>query len=230
MIYRDEPLTLGTNDQIVRRPGYVDYRDYIYVPCELKMLRKGFHKNTFDSAGMITAHTDELKKGKSLTNMLDYIKFEGEGFGRIEVKGTMTGSTLTVTEIDLQFNARGHKSPINVGLYDIKPKDGQYKYENRSNQIVARVNTLAFRKAKKTPRMGIKVASVSKSEGSESFWNRVKGVIANLFIDSPKVEELSNTTMLEFGYALLQKNTTFTFPKAKNIKESKIVEIDHIQK
>jgi len=72
------------------------------------------------------------QKGETLTNMLDYIKFEGEGFGLIEVKGTMTGSTPTVTEVVLHFNARGHKSPVTVGLYDIKPKDGQYNYENRS--------------------------------------------------------------------------------------------------
>jgi hypothetical protein len=78
--------------------------------------------------------------------------------------------------------------------------------------------------------MGIKLASVSKSEDSENFWNRVKRVIANLFIDDPKVDKLGNTTMLEFGDALLQKNSMFTFPKAKNIKESKVVVIDHIQK
>ena len=68
--------------------------------------------------------------------MLDYIKFDGEGFGRLEIKGAMTGSTPTVTEVAMQFNARGHKSPVTIGLYDIKPKDGQYKYENRSNRDI----------------------------------------------------------------------------------------------
>ncbi len=135
----------------------------------------------------------ELKKGETLTNMLDYIKFEGEGFGRIEVKGTIAGSTQTVTEVDLQFNARDHKSCVTVGLYDIKPKDGQYKYENRSNQIVARVNTLSFKKTKKTPHMGIKVASISDTEESEGFFSCVKGVIANLFLNPPEVTKLGNT-------------------------------------
>jgi hypothetical protein len=41
-----------------------------------------------------------------------------------------------------------------------------------------------------------------------------------------RAAELGNTTMLEFGDALLQKKPKFTFPMAKNIKESKIVEID----
>ena len=41
---------------------------------------------------------------------------------------------------------------------------------------------------------------------------------------------LGNTTMLKFGNALLQKKAAFTFPKAENIKESKVVEIDIKQK
>ena len=159
-----------------------------YLACDFEILGSGFHMNTFDPAGMIAAHTDELKKGESLTNMLDYIKFDGEGFGRIEVKGTMTGSTPTVTEVAMQFNARGHKSPVTIGLYDIKPKDGQYKYENRSNQIVARVNSLVFKKTEKTPHMGIIVASISDAEESEGLFSGIKGAIANLFIKPPKVD------------------------------------------
>ena len=200
-----------------------------YLACEFEVLGSGFHMNTFEPAGMIAAHIDELKKGESLTDMLDYIKFDGEGFGCIEVKGTMTGSALTVTEVAMQFNARGHKSPVTVGLYDIKPKDGQYKYENRSNLIVARVNSLVFKKTEKSPRMGIIVASISDAEESEGFISSIKGCIANLFITPPKVTKFGNTTMLEFGDALLQKKTAFTFPKAKNIKESRTVEIENKQ-
>jgi hypothetical protein len=203
---------------------------FFHVACEFEILGSGFHMNTFDSAEMIATHTDELKKGETMTNMLDFIKFGGDGFGIIEVKGTIIGSTRVVTEVDIQFNTRDHKSPVTIGLYDIKPKDGEYKYENRSNEVVARVNTLSFKKTKKTPRMGIKVASISDTGESEGFFSSLKGAIANLFIKPTKVDKLGNTTMLEFGYALLQKNTTFTFPKAKNIKESKIVQIDHIQK
>ena len=72
--------------------------------------------------------------------------------------------------------------------------------------------------------MGIKVASIRDTVESEGFFSRLKGAIANLFLEPTEVDKLGNTTMLEFGYALLQKNTTFTFPKAKNIKESKEVE------
>ena len=201
-----------------------------YVACEFEVLGNGFHMNTFDPVGMIAVHTDEIKKGKTIKNVLDYIKIDGDAFGIFEVKGTITGSNRTVTEVDMQFNARGHKSPVTIGLYDVKPKDGEYKYENRSNEVVARVNTLTFKKTGQTPRMGIEVASIAKKGKSAGFFGWIKGTIANLFIKPPKVDKLGNTAMLEFGEALLQKNSTFTFPKAKNIKESKVVAIDQIQK
>jgi hypothetical protein len=193
------------------------------VICEFEILGKGFHKNTFDPAGMMALFIGELKKGQSLTNMLDYIQFEGEGFGRIEVKGTIAGSVQTVTEMNMQFNAKGHKSPVTIGLYDVKTQDGQYTYENRSNEVVARVNSLVFKKSKKDPRMGIKVASISKIPDSEGFWDGIRGTIANLLIRPPKVDKLGNDTMLEFGHALLRQEPEFTFPKAKNIQDDRIV-------
>lgn len=186
--------------------------------CEFEISGNGFHESTFDPVGMIAAHAKELKKGQPLTHMLDYIKFDGQGRGMIEVKGRIIDTQKMVTEVNMRFNAKGHKSPVTVGLYDIKPIDGQYRYENRSNPVIARVNTLAFKKTEKTPKMGIKVASISKSEGVEGFWGRIKGAIANLLIEPPRIEQLGNTTMLEFGEVLLRKETTFTFPIAKNIK------------
>jgi hypothetical protein len=200
------------------------------VVCEFEILGSGFHMNTFDSAGMIAAHTDEFKKGETLTNMLDYIKIEREGYGVIEVKGRITGSHRIITEVNMKFNARGHESTITIGFYDIKPKEGDYKYENRSNEVVARVNTLNFKKTEQTPKMGIEIASIAKKGKSAGLFGWIKGKIANLLIEPLKVTKLGNTTMLEFGEALVQKKPTFTFPEARNIKESKVVEVDPIQK
>ena len=78
--------------------------------------------------------------------------------------------------------------------------------------------------------MGIKVASISDKADTDGFWASIKGTIANLFIKPPKVDKLGNDTMLDFGHALLKQQSEFTFPKAKNIKENKIVEIIPIQK
>ena len=193
------------------------------VTCEFQVLGSGFHMNTFGPAGMIAANTDELEKGETLTNMLDYIRIDGEGFGIIETKGRITDSARTVTEIAIRFNAKGHKSPVTIGLYDVEPEDGEYKYENRSKEIVARVNKLTFKKTDQTPKMGITIASVSKKNESAGFFGWIKGAIANMIIKPLKITELGNNTMLEFGEAILQKKPTFTFPKADNIKQSKKV-------
>jgi hypothetical protein len=219
--------TSANNEQQV---GIVSYERNVtsksfYVACEFEISGKGFHKNTFDPARMLAGHDGKLKQGASLTTTLDYIKFEGEGFGRIEVKGTMTGSAPTVTEVDIQFNARGKKSPVTIGLYDVKPKDGEYKYENRSNRIVARVNSLVFKKTENAPRMGILMASISDAEESEGFISGVKGCIANLFITPPKVTKLGNDTMLNFGHALLEQKPAVTFPRAENLRENRKVAI-----
>jgi len=191
------------------------------VVCEFEVSGKGFHKNTFDAAERIASNTEELQKGKSMKNLLDFIKIEGEGLGRIEVRGTMIGSAPSVTEVDMSFNARGRKSPVTVGLYDIIPKDGQYRYENRSNQIVARVNSLIFKNGEKIPHMGIKLASITDKSEPDGFFGDIKGAIANLFIPPPKVAKLGNDTMLDFGHTLSERKPAFTFPKAKNIKENR---------
>jgi len=227
----DREISINNEQQV----GVISYKRKVtsksfYAACEFKMMGKGFHKNTFDSSGMIAKNISVLKKGKPLTNMLDYIKFEGEGIGLIEVKGTIIGSTQTVTKVDICFNAKGQQSPVTIGLYDIKPKDGEYKYENRSNEVVARVNTLAFKKTEETPKMEIKVASIAKKSESAGLFASIRGFIANFFIKPLDVDKLGNDTMLNFGYALFKQKPAFTFPKAKNIKESKIVVIDNIQK
>ena len=198
-----------------------------YVACEFEILGKGFHKNTFDPAEMIAMEKRDVKEGKPLENLLDYIKFEGQGFGLIAAKGTITGSTPTVTEVDIQFNARGQKSPVTIGLYSVKSENGQYKYENRYDEAIARVNTLTFKKSSKTPRMGIKVASISNPGEPEGFFSGIAGAIANLFIKPPEVDRLGNDTMLNFGDALLKKKPTVTFPKAKNIKKDRLVAINN---
>jgi hypothetical protein len=216
--------TSADNEQQV---GIVSYKRTVtsnsfYVACEFEILGKGFHKNTFDPVGMIAKHSGGLAEGESLTTTLDYIKFEGEGFGRIEVKGTIAGSTETVTEVDIRFNARDQKSPVTIGLYDVKPQNGQYKYENRYNEIIARVDTLTFKKSE-NPRMGIEIASLHKKTDEDGYWSSVKAVIANFFINPPRVTKLGNDTMLNFGYAMLKQKPEFTFPRAENLRENKKV-------
>ena len=102
------------------------------------MAGEGLSTYRFDPAGAIALRSTEAKPGETLTNMLDYISFEGAGFGGIQVRGTIDGTTETVTEVDVEFNARGRESPVTLGLYEIEAKNGQYGYANRSNEIRCR--------------------------------------------------------------------------------------------
>jgi len=126
----------------------------------------------------------------------------------------------------VEFNARGRESPVTVGLYEIKAKNGQHSYANRSNEIVARVNTLTFKRSAR-PRMGITVASIAGKTGKAGFWGRFKAVVANLFIEPVEVDKLGNDAMLDFGYALLRQQPAFTFPRAQNLRQARILPTHH---
>jgi hypothetical protein len=198
----------------VRKPTSKSF----YASGEFQMQGSGFHKNKFDSAGMITRNTGGLKKDKPLKNILGYIKFEGEGYGWIEIKGKLEGKKATATEVKVHFNGRGKNSPVTVGLYSVKSVNGEYKYENKYNEIVARVNTLTFDKSTDKPLMDIVVSSVYAEGGKPGFWGNIKGSLANLIIKPLEIDKLGNDTMLDFGCALFNEKETFTFPKAKNLR------------
>jgi len=225
------PVTVdrGTSAENRQQVSVVSYEKKITsksfsVSCQFEIKGGGFSRYTFDPTGMIALRIAESKKSNpdSLSNLLDYIHFEGEGFGSIQIKGTINGLTQTVTEVDLDFNARSCKSPVAIGLYDLKAKNGQYSYSNRSSEIVARVNTLTFKKSQ-DPKMGITVACLSKKAGTNGFLGQIKAAIANLFIKPVKVTPLGNETMLDFGFALFEQKPAFTFPKAPNLKEAVIL-------
>jgi len=189
-----------------------------FASGEFQMQGSGFHKNKFDSAGMIARNTKGLKKGKPLKNILGYIKFEGEGYGWIEINGKLKGKKTTATEVKVHFNGRGKTSPVTVGLYSVKPVNGEYKYENKYNEIVARVNILTFDKSKDKPLMDIKVSAIYAEGDKPGFWGKLKGTIANLIINPLEIDKLGNDTMLDFGCALFEEKEKFTFPKAKNLR------------
>jgi hypothetical protein len=130
----------------------------------------------------------------------------------------MEGKKATATEVKVHFNGRGKNSPVTVGIYSVKPVNGEYKYSNQYNAIVARVNTLTFNKSTNKPLMGIIVSSVYAEGGKPGFWGNLKGAMANLFIKPLEIDKLGNDTMLDFGCALFKGKETFTFPKAKNLR------------
>lgn len=191
------------------------------VVCEFDLQGSGCHTSTYEPNAMIDFWLPNVKSGKPMTNMLDYIKLEGSGYGSVEVTGQTVKGRREVSTVRVHFNRRGFKSPVAIGLYNIKPKDGRYEFANRSDQLVARVNTLTFRKTDPETKatMLVEVASVVGAEEKEGFWGNLKGALANLFIPPVEVDPAGNDAMIQFGTALLNGQNSFTFPKAKNLIE-----------
>jgi hypothetical protein len=217
-----------------QRAAFIAYEkkvtsDSLLASCEFELQGSGFFMDIFDSNGVIATFPDEIKKNAPVKNVLDYIRLEGEGFGRIDVRGTIADSNATVTQVDVHFNTRGKKSPVTIGLYSVKPENGQYKYENKYNEIVARVATLTFKKCDGEPRMDIEVVSVNKASKPNSYIGRVKGFIVNFFIDPIRISKIGNDTMLDFGDTILKRKHSFTFPKANNIRQAGPVTINNKQ-
>jgi len=193
-------------------------KNSFFASCEFRMEGEGFHINNFDHKEMIERNEKDVSKGAPIKNILDYIKFEGEGYGRIEIMGNIDKSAITVTRVDVHFNARGSKSPVIAGLYSVKSVNGKYEYENSYNSKVARINALIFRKSPTIPKMQINLAAVGSSGKSLGAMAGITGKIANLFIDPIEITELGNKEMLALGLALYEEKAEFTFPKAKNLK------------
>jgi hypothetical protein len=72
--------------------------------------------------------------------------------------------------------------------------------------------------------MEVTLASVSRKDAGKNLWQSIKGGIkalaANLVIAPLTVEATGHRTMLDFGRALALGESTFTFPRAKNLKST----------
>jgi hypothetical protein len=197
-------------------------RSSFILSCEFELHGSGFFMDIYEPNGIIATFSEEINENAPVKNVLDYIRLEGPGFGRMDVKGTITDSKETVTQVAVHFNTKDNTSPVTIGLYSVKPENGKYKYENRYDEIVAKVAVLTFKKTNSDPKMAIEVFSVNKASKPNSYIGRVKGFIVNFFIPPIAVSKIGNDAMLNFGNALLNKQTSFTFPKAVNLTSQTI--------
>ena len=186
--------------------------------CEFDFDGHGLQRNVFDHAAVIQRREKELKSGKPLAHQLSSINVQGAGSGSIEIDGTLTNGLHTVTEVRLRFNSRGHASPVSISLQDICYHDGTIQFEN---EIVARVNTLTFRRQAGPPKMEVTLASVKKKDAANNLWQNfvggLKGAAANLLLPPLNVTADGHQAMLNFGLALATEKTSFTFPYATRL-------------
>ena len=189
------------------------------VTCEFEFTGNGSQQSILDLAPTIRRDERKLRAGGSTGRQLSSITVNGSGSGTVEVEGTISNHVDTVREVRLRFNAHRKTSPVSIGLCEIRYQRGEFR---RVNEIVARVNTLTFRRRPGPPKMEVTVASVKKKTAGDGLWQNftasVKGMAANLLIDPLAVEAIGHRAMLDFGGALASGAATFTFPRATNLK------------
>jgi hypothetical protein len=189
--------------------------------CQIEFSGSGWQKSVFDLSYESHRHEQELKEGGTLAHQLKSIAVEGSGNATMEVEGTGASGSWIVGEVRLRFNAHGQVSPVTIELCDIKYLNGDFR---QVNGIVAKVNTLIFRRETKPPKMEVTVASIKGKDASDSIWQNLKGKVegaaVNLFLPPFPVEEVGNQAMLDFGLALITGSTTYTFPRARNLVHS----------
>ena len=195
-------------------------RSFLTV-CEFEFRGQGTHQSLFDLTGEIQRHQQKLKAGGFMRRCLNSITVDGGGRGRVEVAGTVTNGVQTVTEVRLRFNARSKTSPVWIELCDIGYEAGQFKH---LKEMVAQVNTLTFRRQPGSPKMEVTVDSVKKKGAANNLWQSIKGGITgaavNLLIDPLTITKIGHQAMLDFGQALVSGAPQFTFPQAKNLKNT----------
>ena len=188
------------------------------VSCEFEFTGDGSQQSIFDLEPNIHRQERQLKAGGSLEHQLSSITVKGPGSGTVEVEGSISNNVETVSAVRLRFNAHGKASPVAIELCELRYLGGEVR---RLNEIVARVNTLSFRRKPGPPKMEVKVASVKNKGAGNGPWQNlkggVKGLAANFLIDPLTVETVGHEAMLDFGRALASGATTFTFPQARNV-------------
>ena len=188
--------------------------------CEIEFLGAGWEKTIFDFTDKTRLHEQELKEGGSLARQLKSIEVEGPGAVTMEVEGAANDGAWTVNEVRMRFNAHGQTSPVTIELCDVKYVNGDFR---QVNGVVARVNSLTFRRQTGTSKMDVTVASVKGKSAADSFWQNLKGKVegeaVNLFLPPLPVENLGNRAMLDFGLALISGSPNYTFPRATNLRQ-----------
>jgi hypothetical protein len=189
--------------------------------CEFTLTGAGAERNVIDQTTIIRGHEQAIKSGKVLAHQLAAINVEGSGQGSVEVTGVLTNGQHMVTEVCLRFNGHGRTSPVTIDLADFGYTAGVICPQN---EMVARVNELAFHKKAGRTEMEVSLASVKAKNAADSFWQNfvgdLKGMAANAFLPPLHVTADGYQAMMNFGLALALEKPAFTFPLATRLEKS----------
>ena len=195
----------------------------VHVECDFEVTGQGDYSASYDPEEMIRNRLAEEGNPKEITKLLEWIRLGGPCLGRINGHGKIVNGTIQMESVEVSFNRDNSKSPVEVSMYDVPRKRGEFLFENRKNAQVARVNCLKFKRDKDgSPRMSVEIDSLKKKESKEGMFSRLTAMIANVLSTSTPIEPVGNTTMMNFGTALYKKQPVFTFPYAPNIKTNQL--------
>lgn len=192
------------------------------VTCDIELTGDGWQQSLFDLGPSIRRREAQPEKNDS-SRHLKCIDVHGSGAVTVEVEGTISNGAPIVGEVRMRFNAHSHASPVSIDLCELHRINGEYQPDN---EILARVNTLTFRRQPGPPKMEVSVASVKRKDAGDGFWQKLKGRVAgaavNMLIDPLTVEAAGHQAMLDFGQALVAGDPTFTFPIARNLQTKQV--------
>lgn len=205
---------------IVNRQCRYTRNNRFTVTCDFEIIGNGVYRVVYDPDEMIELVSNGDRTKRRLTNLLDWIQFDGDCLGRVEAVGTVRNGQAVVDEVTVSFNRGRMRSPVTILLYDLPRVNRDYDYSHRQNATLARVNSLTFRRSNQSPRMSVEVASVQKADQTEGIVGSIAALFANLLLSPLPVSEVGNDTMLDFGLALYQQDSEFTFPVAQTLRPS----------
>jgi hypothetical protein len=190
------------------------------VTCQFEISGEGQHENRFDQSAVIREQEESMKRGAIVDRLLHSILVDGAGTLTVEVEGQRTGSGPVVSEVRLRFSGLTQGSPVLIELYDVRYASGVFR---RVNEMLARVQSLTFRKQPGPTQMEVTVTSVRRKSARDNAWENfvggVKGTIANWVMPPIPVAAAGHQAILDFGLALTALAPSFTFPHARNLKE-----------
>lgn len=189
------------------------------VRCEFTIEGEGFFINWFNHDDVIAVNSRDMESLRSMRN-LDYMIFEGGGYGSIEIEGVYEGKKPVIKDMSINFDSRGAKSPLVFELYTVDPIDGGYDYEKRHSQMMARIGSLSFKPTVPgvPPTMTVKLSKLGNSESADGFFSSIKAKLANLFVSPIEINPHGNDALLDFATAIYQQKPEFVFPKARMLE------------
>lgn len=215
-VYTDPNTTL--NAHIISRTSKETATTFT-TTCIFQVCGQGIYEAVADANEIIAFSSKGEPKDKILRNQLRSIRVDGPMRGSLVVSGCIENGQRRVDTFDIRFDLDG-KSPVSVHLFEVKPVDGNYCFQDRYNEQFARIDALSFSRSPHSPTMEAEVSSIAKENAKEGLLASLKAMVANWFLPPVPISVIGNQTMMDFGTALDCTQTAFTFPHAENLRQN----------